>query len=165
MKEQTPKMLFSIRGKLYELLINCIPPEILFKQLTTELLRKTDDCLRYKVGYHACLSTSSCLVSRQVSVLDKGRLFLQVVFFAAQFEHRLQQGSKPIFHLEAFLARVMSEYKQWCAPALPLPCHCTPSSSINCNVIWPLSNICHHPRGFVSAGPCPFCESKRRADL
>lgn len=84
LKEQTPKMLFVVRGKLYELLINCIPPEIIFKKLTTELLRKTDDCLRHKV-----------------------------VFFASQFEHRLQQGSKPIFHLEAFLARVMSEYKQW----------------------------------------------------
>ncbi len=40
---------------------------------------------------------------------------LQVTLYAAQFEHRLQQGSKPIFHLEAFLARVMSEYKQWYA--------------------------------------------------
>ena len=40
---------------------------------------------------------------------------VQVTLYAAQFEHRLQQGSKPIFHLEAFLARVMSEYKQWYA--------------------------------------------------
>lgn len=84
LKEQTPKMLFVVRGKLYELLINCIPPEIIFKRMLTEFLRKTDDCLRHKV-----------------------------VSSAAKFEHRLQQGSKPIFHLEAFLARVMSEYKQW----------------------------------------------------
>jgi hypothetical protein len=27
----------------------------------------------------------------------------QVALFAAQFEHRLQQGSKPIFHLEVHL--------------------------------------------------------------
>jgi len=84
LKEQTPKMLYTVRGKLYELLINCIPAEVIFKRLTTELLRKMDDSLRHKVALHA-----------------------------AYFEHRLQQGSKPIFHLEAFLARIMSEYKQW----------------------------------------------------
>jgi replication factor C subunit 3/5 len=33
---------------------------------------------------------------------------------AALFEHRLQEGQKAIFHLEAFVARFMSEYKQWC---------------------------------------------------
>ncbi|CAI0427957.1 unnamed protein product [Linum tenue] len=31
MKEQSPKRLFEVRGKLYELLVNCIPPEILLK--------------------------------------------------------------------------------------------------------------------------------------
>lgn len=49
MKEQTPKMLYTVRGKLYELLINCIPAEVIFKRLTTELLRKMDDSLRHKV--------------------------------------------------------------------------------------------------------------------
>lgn len=28
MKEQTPKQLYLARGKLYELLVNCIPPEV-----------------------------------------------------------------------------------------------------------------------------------------
>ncbi len=32
---------------------------------------------------------------------------------AARFEHRLQMGSKPIFHLEAFAAKVMAIYKKW----------------------------------------------------
>ena len=32
---------------------------------------------------------------------------------AARFEHRLQMGSKPIFHLEAFAAKVMAVYKKW----------------------------------------------------
>uniref|UniRef100_A0A2N9F893 AAA+ ATPase domain-containing protein n=1 Tax=Fagus sylvatica TaxID=28930 RepID=A0A2N9F893_FAGSY len=33
MKEQSPKRLFQVRGKLYELLVNCIPPEIILKVL------------------------------------------------------------------------------------------------------------------------------------
>jgi hypothetical protein len=28
-------------------------------------------------------------------------------------DHRLQLGSKPIFHLEAFVAKVMALYKKW----------------------------------------------------
>ena len=28
-------------------------------------------------------------------------------------EHRMQQGSKPIFHLEAFLAKFMSIYRRY----------------------------------------------------
>ena len=33
--------------------------------------------------------------------------------FAAPQEHRMQLGSKPIFHLEAFVAKFMSVYKQF----------------------------------------------------
>ncbi len=32
---------------------------------------------------------------------------------AAQYEHRLQEGQKAIFHLEAFVAKFMSAYKMW----------------------------------------------------
>ena len=32
----------------------------------------------------------------------------QTLHYAAMFETRMQAGSKPIFHLEAFLARYMS---------------------------------------------------------
>jgi replication factor C subunit 3/5 len=37
-----------VRGKLYELLANCIPPELLLRTLLVELLKKLDDEL--KVG-------------------------------------------------------------------------------------------------------------------
>ena len=40
------------------------------------------------------------LVSRQVQ-------------HAATYEHRMQEGSKAIFHLEAFVAKFMSTYKNW----------------------------------------------------
>lgn len=41
-------------------------------------------------------------------------LSTQVAESAATYEHRLQEGQKAIFHLEAFVARVMSDYKKWC---------------------------------------------------
>ena len=36
----------------------------------------------------------------------------EVIHYAAMYEHRMQSGSKPIFHLEAFIARLMSIYKK-----------------------------------------------------
>ncbi len=33
--------------------------------------------------------------------------------YAAEYEHRLQLGSKEIFHLEAFVAKFMSIYKRY----------------------------------------------------
>ena len=32
---------------------------------------------------------------------------------AAEFEHRCNLGSKPIYHLEAFVTRFMSDYKSF----------------------------------------------------
>ena len=50
LSEQTPKRLFAVRGKLYELLVNCIPPELIIKKLMLELVRKLDDELKHKVA-------------------------------------------------------------------------------------------------------------------
>ncbi|KAF5837060.1 DNA replication factor C complex subunit 3 [Dunaliella salina] len=82
MREQSPKNLYLVRGKLYELLANCIPPELIIKKLLAELLKRLDDDIKQEVVHHA-----------------------------AFFEHRLQEGSKAIFHLEAFIARFMCTYK------------------------------------------------------
>jgi len=84
LEEQTPKRLFQVRGKLYELLGNCIPAELILRTLVVEVLKKLDDELK-----------------------------VQVVREAAFYEHRLQEGQKPIFHLEAFVAKFMSLYKNW----------------------------------------------------
>ncbi|PRW57439.1 DNA replication factor C complex subunit 3 [Chlorella sorokiniana] len=84
LREQTPKQLFVVRGKLYELLVNCIPAEIVLRKLCLSLMPKLDDELRHSTAQDA-----------------------------AFYEHRLQEGSKAIFHLEAFLARFMSNYKQY----------------------------------------------------
>jgi len=83
-EEQSPRRLLAVRSKLYELLSHCIPPEIIFKRLTLELLKKLDSELKY-----------------------------EVIKWAAHYEHRLQCGTKAIFHLEAFVAKFMSIYKRF----------------------------------------------------
>ena len=69
--------------KLYELLASCIPPDVIIRQLTIALLRKVPPGVKHEAVYHASL-----------------------------YEQRMQQGSKPIFHLEAFVACFMSLYKR-----------------------------------------------------
>ncbi|KAB1223299.1 Replication factor C subunit 3 [Morella rubra] len=115
MKEQSPKRipLFPqretsdymkrtgpmVRGKLYELLVNCIPPEIILKRLVYELLKKLDAELKHEVCH-----------------------------WASYYEHRMRLGQKAIFHIEvdqlpngvfyfwgfaAFVAKFMSIYKSF----------------------------------------------------
>ncbi|KAJ3300234.1 Subunit of heteropentameric Replication factor C (RF-C) [Borealophlyctis nickersoniae] len=82
MSEQTPNRLCTVRGKLYELLTHCIPPDVILKTLAFELLRNLDSELKN-----------------------------QLIECAAEYEHRLRMGTKAIFHLEAFVARFMSMYR------------------------------------------------------
>ncbi|KAM0943569.1 putative AAA+ ATPase domain, DNA polymerase III, clamp loader complex, gamma/delta/delta subunit [Dioscorea sansibarensis] len=84
MKEQSPKRLFLVRGKLYELLVNCIPAEIILKKLLSELLKKLDSELKHEVCH-----------------------------WAAYYEHKMRMGQKAIFHIEAFVAKFMSIYKNF----------------------------------------------------
>lgn len=83
-QEQSPQRLLQTREKLYELLQNCIPPDIILKTLTRELMKVLDDELKH-----------------------------QVMHWAAYYEHRLNLGQKEIFHLEAFIAKFMAIYKQF----------------------------------------------------
>jgi len=83
-REQSPKSLIAAREKLYELLINCIPAQVVLKTLVAELLPTLDDSI-------------------------KG----EVVTWAAFYEHRIALGSKEIFHLEAFIAKFMAIYKKY----------------------------------------------------
>ncbi|XP_043695612.1 replication factor C subunit 3 isoform X1 [Telopea speciosissima] len=92
MQEQSPKRLFLVRGKLYELLGNCIPPVIILKRLLSELLKKLDAELKHEVCHWAAYYVRLCLM-----------VYLQ--------EHRMRLGQKAIFHIEAFVAKFMSIYK------------------------------------------------------
>ncbi|XP_075824539.1 replication factor C subunit 3-like [Microtus pennsylvanicus] len=82
--QQTPQRLLEVRGRLYELLTHCIPPEMIMKGLLSELLHNCD-----------------------------GQLKGEVAQMAAYYEHRLQLGSKAIYHLEAFVAKFMALCKMF----------------------------------------------------
>jgi len=44
------------RGRLYELIVNCIPAEVILKKLVKELMRKLDAELKHEVGaYRGCI--------------------------------------------------------------------------------------------------------------
>ena len=81
---QTPAQLLRVRGRLYELLGHCLPPELLLRRLLEMLLPKVDASVQY-----------------------------ELVEAASHYDDRLRHGSKPIFHLEAFCARFMSLYSQF----------------------------------------------------
>jgi hypothetical protein len=38
----------QVRGKLYELLANCVPPELLMRTLALELLKRVDEELKVR---------------------------------------------------------------------------------------------------------------------
>lgn len=83
--EQSPKRLYLVRGKLYELLANCVPADLVLKTVCGELLRRCDDELKAPLAE-----------------------------LAALYEHRMASGGqKAIFHLEAFVAKFMSMFKQY----------------------------------------------------
>jgi len=84
MSEQSPTKLMQVREMLYELLTNCIPTDVILRTLVRELTKSTDDTLKHEIAH-----------------------------WAAYYEHRLQQGNKEIFHLEAFVAKFMAVYKKW----------------------------------------------------
>ncbi|KAM7426704.1 Subunit of heteropentameric Replication factorC (RF-C) [Porites harrisoni] len=83
-EQQTPKRLMEIRSRLYELLTHCIPSDIILKGLISELVANCD-----------------------------GSLKAEVTSMAAHYEHRIHQGNKAIYHLEAFVAKFMSIYKRF----------------------------------------------------
>ncbi|GAV03746.1 hypothetical protein RvY_14129 [Ramazzottius varieornatus] len=82
--KQDAEQLREVRNRLYELLIHCIPATMIMSGLLRELLKNCDNQLK-----------------------------CQVIAAAAEYEHRLQLGSKAIYHLEAFIAKFMSLYKRY----------------------------------------------------
>ncbi|KAI8366528.1 P-loop containing nucleoside triphosphate hydrolase protein [Blakeslea trispora] len=81
--EQSPARLLQVRTQLYDMLAKCIQSSVILKRLTFYLIQQIPEPI-------------------QLSVIEK----------AAFHQHRLQIGSKDIFHLEAFVASVMSIYKR-----------------------------------------------------
>nr|XP_022921293.1 replication factor C subunit 3 [Onthophagus taurus] len=88
-RDQTVQKLGEIRGMLYELITHEIPSDVIFKTLVEELVKNCDMQLKS-----------------------------QVVEKAAFYEHRMKQGSKEIFHFEAFIVCFMCMYKKFIEEAL-----------------------------------------------
>ncbi|XP_017108863.2 replication factor C subunit 3 [Drosophila bipectinata] len=82
--EQTPGKLEKIRERLYELLIQGVPSNLIFRGLVENLV-------------------NNCDMSIKAKTLE----------FATEYEHRMQSGAKHIFHLEAFVAQFMNIYKKF----------------------------------------------------
>ncbi|GAB1204880.1 hypothetical protein APSETT445_003544 [Aspergillus pseudonomiae] len=82
--ERSPARLLQVRARLYDLLTHCIPPTTILKTLTFKLIAKVDDALKP-----------------------------EVIKWSAFYEHRVTQGSKVIFHLEAFVAKFMRIYERF----------------------------------------------------
>lgn len=86
-QEQSARQLLAIRAKIYEMLANCVPADIIIKELVfylTRLSQQQDEAARHAIAR-----------------------------WAAFYEHRVNLGSKPIFHIEAFIAKVMAVYKSY----------------------------------------------------
>ena len=84
--EQSPRKLLDVRESLTELLNAGVPPSLVLKRLMHSLLK------------HAELR-------------DEDDVKKDIVKWAAVYEHRISVGSKPILHLEAFVATFMDLYK------------------------------------------------------
>lgn len=77
-KSRSVETLMTIRTVLYDLLAHCIPPTVVLKSITFSLITKVSP--------------------------DIGPLIIEQ---SAHYDHRLRQGSKAIFHLEAMVAKYM----------------------------------------------------------
>jgi replication factor C subunit 3/5 len=91
--DPSPRALYTARGQVYELLVNCIPPEVVMRALAGE-------------------------VGSRLARLPGGRdgargekLAAAAAAAAAKYDARLAGGTKPVFHIEAYLARVMADVK------------------------------------------------------
>eukprot|EP00835_Amoeboradix_gromovi_P006245 NODE_701_length_5037_cov_0.452318.p1 type:complete len:362 gc:universal NODE_701_length_5037_cov_0.452318:2795-3880(+) len=77
-KEQSASQLLEIRPMLYELIAKCVPNDTIIMEIAEQLSAKTDDECRKGVWIEASIADERCIV-----------------------------GSKPIMHLEAFVAKCL----------------------------------------------------------
>jgi replication factor C subunit 3/5 len=82
LREQTPQKLHEVRLKFYELLGQCVPGEIILRELLLLLLAGA-------APHHR----------------------REIIAAAAEFDHNMKIGTKPIMHLEAFAAASMKAIK------------------------------------------------------
>merc|ERR1719323_1554628 len=83
LQEQSPRMAMEVRGNVYELMAACLPADFIIKELLHKLIaEQRNDTLKQKA-----------------------------IAASAHFESTMRQGSKDIFHIEAFVLRFMADFK------------------------------------------------------
>ncbi|KAF8627060.1 hypothetical protein AX17_006400 [Amanita inopinata Kibby_2008] len=82
--EQSPARVMEVRSKFYELLSHCIPPTIILKTVAERVVERVDESLK-----------------------------ADIMHWAAFYECRMRNGNKKIYHLEAWVVKVMSLYKHF----------------------------------------------------
>ncbi|SJL09838.1 probable RFC5-DNA replication factor C, 40 KD subunit [Armillaria ostoyae] len=82
--EQSPARVMEVRQKLYELLSHCIPPTIILKTIAERVVDRVDETIK-----------------------------ADIMHWAAIYEVRMRIGNKKIYHLEAWVVKVMSIYKHF----------------------------------------------------
>ncbi|PBL03410.1 P-loop containing nucleoside triphosphate hydrolase protein [Armillaria gallica] len=82
--EQSPARVMEVRQKLYELLSHCIPPIIILKTIAERVVDRVDEAIK-----------------------------ADIMHWAAIYEVRMRIGNKKIYHLEAWVVKVMSIYKHF----------------------------------------------------
>ena len=97
-RDLSPRGLLACRPRVYELLTNCVPADVIVKKLTHFVLE--------------LLNTAS-------PAAEPARHDL--VSWASLYEHRMQLGQKELFHIEALIARVMSVLRTAGPGVLNLP--------------------------------------------
>ncbi|KAL7279098.1 hypothetical protein ACG7TL_006936 [Trametes sanguinea] len=104
-QEQTPARVMEVRAKLYELLSHCIPPTVVLKSVRPLLpfwLEEEEEKRR----------RSKTIAEKVVEQVDEA-LKPDIMHWAAIYEARMRVGNKKIFHLEAWVVKVMSLYKNF----------------------------------------------------
>ncbi|GMM27353.1 replication factor C subunit 5 [Martiniozyma asiatica (nom. inval.)] len=98
LKDRSVSRLTQARGVLYELLAHAIPGDIILSKLVMGLMKIITD-----EGIPGLSSSDPMTYYRiKMGIVDAG----------SKFDERLKNGSKDIFHLEGFLARVMVVIEQ-----------------------------------------------------
>ena len=121
LKEQTPACLLKVRGKLYELLTNCIPADVIIKTLEKALSTNLDDSVRHAMAQAAAYYEHRLCMGRKVSCCcccccccytHTQRPLLCSVNLQHVFPVRSAIW-QDIYHLEGFVAKFMAVYKKF----------------------------------------------------
>ncbi|KAL5486155.1 RFC5_1 [Sanghuangporus weigelae] len=83
-QEQTPARIMEVRAKFYELLSHCIPATTILKTVAERVVERVDESIK-----------------------------ADIMHWTAFYEVRMRLGNKKIFHLEAWVIKVMSLYKHF----------------------------------------------------